>query len=78
MKIMNIINKDEIMDKCLDKAIRLASIITNESEEQLQKRACYDAMFHAAIRHIAQMYFEFETNEAFRNSRELNKPINFK
>jgi hypothetical protein len=67
---MEIINKDELMDGCLDEALKLIRLITNEKEEEQHKRIVNDPVYHNVIRHIASMYFEFETNEAFKHKQE--------
>lgn len=67
---MNIINKDEIMDNCLDRALTLVATATEMSDDELHDKVRNDAKFYKLVRHIAEMYFELETNELFITERQ--------
>ena len=57
------INKDELMDQCLDKAVEVAMILTEQSKEELHAKLLHDPKLHASIRHIASLYYGLKINE---------------
>lgn len=67
---MEIVSKDEIMDNCIDKALELIGMVIKDNEQELQKKFITDPVFHNVVRHIADMYFEFETNKNFKTQQE--------
>lgn len=75
---MSITNSMDVRVHCYDKAIKIASIISGETEEKLRKRSLNDAKLNCALSHLERMYFEFETNESFKREKYLKNIENNK
>jgi len=65
----NFIDKGEIYDKCIDKALEVMRLATKETKEDSRNRYMRDNVYRTVIKHQASMYYEFETNECFQHQQ---------
>ena len=64
------INNEELYSRCIDKALETMRLATKETVADSQNRYTRDNVYRSIIKHYAQMYYDFETNECFKNQQK--------
>lgn len=66
----SIINDEQLYSKCIDKALEVMRLVTKETKAQSENRYMRDNVYRNVIKHQANMYYEFETNESFKHQQK--------
>jgi hypothetical protein len=68
--VSSIIDNEQIYSKCIDKALEVMRLVTKETKSQSENRYMRDSVYRNVIKHQANMYYEFETNESFKHQQK--------
>lgn len=58
----------------MNQAVKIASVIANDSEDSIKEKYLHDAKLRMALEHLSRMYFDiYSKQEDFIKNREINE-----